>query len=261
MASYLVLVSIADLVKLIGFYNNVPCSGAVALLLLFIHVPDLSIKITGKGHILKILKKLDLISFMLFAPAAIQFILALAWGGTFYHWDSAMAIGLFCGSFGKILVFLTWEYRMGDDAMIPILAVQANSSREQISIISAVLVFSQNLGGAIFLGVSEIAFNTELPKALAKYAPGVDPEVVITAGARDVRSVVPDRLLPGVLIAYSKAFDDTRYVTVGAAVGALLTAFGMRWKSIKKAKEEEEEEEEQEKEKEEGTKSEEVSVE
>ena len=59
----------------------------------------------------------------------------------------------------------------------------------------------------------------------------------------------------------SKAFDDTRYVTVGAAVGALLTAFGMRWKSIKKAKEEEEEEEEKEKEKEEGTKSEEVSVE
>jgi hypothetical protein len=30
-----------------------------------------------------------------------------------------MVIGLFCGSFGAILVFLTWEYRMGDDAMIP----------------------------------------------------------------------------------------------------------------------------------------------
>ena len=77
MASYLVLVSIADLAKLIGFYINVPCGGAVALLLLFIHVPDRSIKITGKGHILKILKKLDLIGFMLFAPAALQFILAL----------------------------------------------------------------------------------------------------------------------------------------------------------------------------------------
>jgi hypothetical protein len=197
--------------------------------------------------------KLDLIGFMLFAPAAIQFILALEWGGTFYHWDSAMVIGLFCGSFGTILVFLTWEYRMGDDAMIPILAVQASSSREQISVISALLVFFQNLGGAIFLAVSEIAFNTELPKALAKYAAGVDSEVVIAAGARGVRSVVPDNLLPGVLIAYSKAFDDTRYVAVAAAVGALLTAFGMGWKSIKKVKEEGEKEEEK--------KSEEVSVE
>jgi hypothetical protein len=95
---------------------------------------------------------------------------------------------------------------------------QANSSRKQISVISALLVFFQNLGGPIFLAVSEIAFHTELPKALAKYAPGVDPEVVITAGARGVRSVVRDNLLPGVLIAYSKAFDDPRYVAVGTAV-------------------------------------------
>jgi hypothetical protein len=124
---------------------------------------------------------------------------------------------------------------------------QANSSREQISVISALLLFFQNLGGAIFLAVSEIAFNTELPKAPAKYAPGVDPEVVITASARGVPSVVPDSLLPGVLIAYSKDFDNTRYVAVRAAVGALLTAFGMGWKSIKKAKEEEEKEKEKEK--------------
>jgi len=50
---------------------------------------------------------------------------------------------------------------------IPILAMQASSSREQISVISTLLVFFQNLGGAIFLAVSEIVFNTELPKALA----------------------------------------------------------------------------------------------
>jgi hypothetical protein len=60
--------------------------------------------------------------------------------------------------------------------------------------------------------------------------------------------------LPGVLLAYSKAFDDTRYVAVAATVGALLTAFGMGWKSIKKAEEEDENEEEE-------KKSEEVSVE
>jgi hypothetical protein len=142
----------------------------------------------------------------------------------------------------------------GMSIQIPILAVQANSSREQISVISALLVFFQNLGGAICLAVSEIAFNTELPKALDKYAPGVDPEVIITAGARGVRSVVPENLLPGVLLAYSKAFDDTRYVAVAATVGALLTAFGMGWKSIKKAEEEDENEEEE-------KKSEEVSVE
>jgi hypothetical protein len=92
----------------------------------------------------------------------------------------------------------------GMNIQIPILAVQANSSRDQISVISARLIFFQNLGGAIFLAVSKIAFNTELPKALAKYALGIDSEVVITVGVRGVRSVVPDNLLPSVLIAYSK---------------------------------------------------------
>lgn len=119
---------------------------------------------------------------------------------------------------------------------IPILAVQNNSSREQISIASALLVFFQNLGGTIFLTFSEVAFNTELRKALAQYAPEVDPETVIVAGALAVRSVVPAASLHVVLVAYSRAFDYTRYVAVGAAGGALLTAFGMGWKSIKKPK-------------------------
>ena len=124
----------------------------------------------------------------------------------------------------------------GLSIQIPILAVQNNSSREQISIASALLVFCQNLGGSIFLALSEVAFNTELRRALVKYAPDVDPETVIVAGASAVRSVVPPASLHGVLVAYSKAFDYTRYVAVGAAGGALLTAFGMGWKSIKKPK-------------------------
>jgi hypothetical protein len=119
---------------------------------------------------------------------------------------------------------------------LPILAVNNHCPKEQISIVSALLAFCQNLGAALFLAFSEIAFNTELRKALVTYAPDVDPETVIEAGASAVRSVVPPALLPGALVAYSKAFDYTRYVAVGAAGGALLTAFGMGWKNIKKPK-------------------------
>lgn len=66
-----------------------------------------------------ILRKLDLIGFSLFAPAATQFILALQWGGTTYPWNGSIIIGLFCGAFGTMIIFLMWEYRMGDGAMIP----------------------------------------------------------------------------------------------------------------------------------------------
>lgn len=44
---------------------------------------------------------------------------ALQWGGTKYAWGSATIIGLFCGSGGLFAVFVAWEYKKGDDAMIP----------------------------------------------------------------------------------------------------------------------------------------------
>lgn len=46
-------------------------------------------------------------------------LLALEWGGINYAWQSATIIGLFCGSGGMLIVFCVWEYRIGDDAMIP----------------------------------------------------------------------------------------------------------------------------------------------
>jgi hypothetical protein len=32
--------------------------------------------------------------------------------------ERATIIGLFCGAFGNLLIFLAWEYYVGDDAMI-----------------------------------------------------------------------------------------------------------------------------------------------
>jgi hypothetical protein len=66
------------------------------------------------------LGRLDLVGFFFFAPAAIQFLLALEWGGTKFPWHSAKIIGLLCGSFGTLLVFIAWEHRMGAKAMIPL---------------------------------------------------------------------------------------------------------------------------------------------
>lgn len=53
-----------------------------------------------------------------------MFLLALEWGGITYAWSSAIVIGLFCGSAGALVVFLGWEYRRGDRAMIPLSMVR-----------------------------------------------------------------------------------------------------------------------------------------
>jgi Fungal trichothecene efflux pump (TRI12) len=65
------------------------------------------------------LTKLDPIGFLLFSPVAVMLLMALEWGGSQYPWNSATVIGLFCGAGGMAILFLLWEYYIGDDAMIP----------------------------------------------------------------------------------------------------------------------------------------------
>ncbi|KAH8593546.1 putative MFS transporter [Bisporella sp. PMI_857] len=346
------------------FYINLPLGGFISIFLFLIHVPNSAKKNAGNQSLLDILRNLDLPGFVLFAPATIQLILALQWGGVYHPWNSATIIGLFCGAFSTYLVFLGWEYHVGEEAMvpfsiigkrvilcscmnmgfvlgglntatyylpiyfqsvrdasptmsgvyilptllasvlslmacsvlvqrlgyyipfailgaivsliasgvtslfspttptsqwigyqvilgigsglsiqIPIIAVQNNSSRQVVPITSALLVFCQNLGGTIFLTFSQLAFTTELRRGLHKYANGVDADIVIAAGARAVRNIVQGEDLSGVVMAYSKAFDYTRYVGLGAAAGAFMVAFGMGWKRVEKAKVEEKDEE------------------
>jgi MFS family permease len=103
-----------------GFYINLPVGAVVATFLVLLHIPEL----TEKGGIRALRSQglfnvLDLIGFVLFAPAAIMFLMALEFGGNRYPWDSATVVGLLCGSVALFAVFCWWERRKGRDAMIP----------------------------------------------------------------------------------------------------------------------------------------------
>lgn len=67
---------------------------------------------------------LDLIGFALFAPAVLQLLLALQYGSNDYPWNSSQVIGLFCGSGATFIVWFIWNYRKGDDALIPVSMVK-----------------------------------------------------------------------------------------------------------------------------------------
>jgi hypothetical protein len=107
-----------------GFYINLPVGGLVGLLLLLTKIPDRTATDTSKSAFLSSLGSLDLYGFSIFAPAITMFLLALEWGGTTYAWTSSIVIGLFCGAGVTFILFLVWEYRMGDDAMIPLPMIQ-----------------------------------------------------------------------------------------------------------------------------------------
>ena len=101
------------------FYINLPIGGVAAACLLLIAIPDRTLKDNEISLPVIIREKLDIVGFAIFAPAAVQFLLALQWGGTRQPWNSSVAIGLFCGAAGTLCLFLVWEYRKGDDAMVP----------------------------------------------------------------------------------------------------------------------------------------------
>jgi MFS family permease len=102
-----------------GFYINLPIGAVVAAMLVFLRIPDQVPKPPPLSVIPTLPSKLDLIGFALFAPAAIQLLLALQYGGNQYAWNSSQIIGLFCGAGATFLLFLAWDYYKGDGAMIP----------------------------------------------------------------------------------------------------------------------------------------------
>ena len=100
----------------------------------------------------------------------------------------------------------------------------------------AIAIFSQTLGGALFLSLAQTIFTNGLTATLPTSAPGVDPQTVIAAGASGVRGAVTRVQLPGVLLAYNKAINEDFYLAAGASVAIFGFAWGMGWKSVKKAK-------------------------
>jgi MFS family permease len=103
------------------FYINLPFGGVATVLFAFIAIPEIVKKEPVSFDLVRrVIPDLDLFGFALFAPAAVMFLMALQFGsGDAYAWNSATIIGLFCGAGITALIFIAWEVKIGDRAMIP----------------------------------------------------------------------------------------------------------------------------------------------
>lgn len=114
----------------------------------------------------------------------------------------------------------------------PINAVQAILSKSQMATGMAIVIWAQFFGAGLLLALAQTALSALLKNALAEYAPGVDPALVINAGATDYVNVIPSQDLGPVLLAYNQAIAKTFYISVGATVIATIASFGMGWKRV-----------------------------
>lgn len=106
------------------FYINLPCGALVAALLAFVRIPEQMPKSNPIAVFKELHHKLDLVGFVLFAPAVIMLLLAVQWGGNDYPWGSSVVIGLFVGAGVTALVWFGWDWYKKDAAMVPISMVK-----------------------------------------------------------------------------------------------------------------------------------------
>ncbi|KAL1881219.1 hypothetical protein Daus18300_001070 [Diaporthe australafricana] len=118
----------------------------------------------------------------------------------------------------------------------PFIAIQNLVAPAQIPIAMGILIFCQNLGGAVLLVAAQTIFTNSLRETISRDVPGVPAELVINAGARAVRQVVPPSLLEGVLQAYTTSVDRVMYLGIGLGVASFAFAWGLGWKDVRSQK-------------------------
>ena len=97
------------------------------------------------------------------------------------------------------------------------------------------MMFSQQLGGALFVSVGQNVFINDLVAGLAT-VPGLSPMSIVNTGATDLQKTVPAQYLPVVLDKYNYALTRTFVIATGMIAASIIGSFAMEWKNIKKGK-------------------------
>lgn len=114
-----------------------------------------------------------------------------------------------------------------------LIAVQTVLPLADVPIGTAIVMFAQLLGGAIFISVAQNVFTNQLLNNVISAVPGINPEQVLSTGATSLATQIDPKYLPGVKIAYNGAIIDTFYVAVAMASLSSVGAAFLEWKSVK----------------------------
>lgn len=115
----------------------------------------------------------------------------------------------------------------------PLIAVQTVLPTADVPIGTAIMMFSQTLGGALFISVGQNVFTNQLIKNLKAVVPELDASLVLRTGATELKHAIPEQFLTGVLTAYNLAITQVFYVSVACASMSIIGAAFMEWKNMK----------------------------
>lgn len=115
----------------------------------------------------------------------------------------------------------------------PNLAAQTVLPTVDIPMGTSLILFSQLLGGAVFIAVAQNVFSNQLLQRLSKID-GFDPALLLTDGATTLISKLPDAIRPTVLFEYNESLRKVFQVGLIVSAISFLGSISMEWKSVKK---------------------------
>jgi acid phosphatase family membrane protein YuiD len=121
---------------------------------------------------------------------------------------------------------------------VPMMASQAVVGVEDLSTVSAMILFFQCMGGAIFVQAGQAAFTNKLVREVLRHLPNISAARVTSTGATELQSEFHGHELQVILDAYVAGLKDAFIVSIVLAGIATLLSFGSGWKSVKSKKEE-----------------------
>ncbi|KEF63583.1 uncharacterized protein A1O9_01561 [Exophiala aquamarina CBS 119918] len=116
---------------------------------------------------------------------------------------------------------------------IPVIVAQAVVKPSDLSSVSAIILFFQTVGGAVFISAAQAGFVNKTLKALAVKAPDINPGLVVATGATDLRKVFTEEQIPRILSAYMEGLKVPFAMCIAFAGVSFVIAFAPRWESIK----------------------------
>jgi hypothetical protein len=126
----------------------------------------------------------------------------------------------------------------GAGFQIPMTAMQTVLSQADIPFGSAIIMFFQSLGGAIFISVGQSVFQNGLKSYLTSHAPDIDPAVIISAGATEVESALQQlgklNELPIVKEAYMSGLINSYRAALALACLGFVAGLFVEWRKVKK---------------------------
>ncbi|KAM5444078.1 hypothetical protein MferCBS31731_000595 [Microsporum ferrugineum] len=151
---------------------------------------------------------------------------------TFGHFSYLMVFGSVVLTIGSGLVYTfgidtpagTWiGYQIlagiggGVALQIPVIVSQALANPEDLSSATAMILFIQTMGAAIWVSAAQTAFVNKILNRLPQVAPKVNPALVIKTGASELHKVFSGKDLEGVLVAYGDGLKVTFIVCIALA--------------------------------------------